>query len=631
MKNIKKILLFLFIISNICSASKFTKELFDAADKGNTEALKVLIKNGADVNEKLSNGITPIMLASRNNHEKTVRALAESGAVLDAQDQTGKTALMYAASNGLTNIIQLLIEKKANLEIKDNEEQTALFRAIKYGFKDATKVLAENKANINIKNKENQTPLELSTNPTFIRNYPDTAYDIVTILTDAGAAIDKQFIDNLNETYMLSASKNIIIEGKIREEILKYLENALKNKSKEKNKEESKKESKEETDLVLSKFVFNENIEIDEKILNEMQSDFWKKIGNSLIIYFDDFSLSENYLFRMNEKSFKPLFEKELNIFQQNLSEKLSAYYQMDKIKEQNIISNNNEKNIAYGQIVHTDKNANIYFVGDIHGSLFHLTAVLRKLEKDGIIDKKFKIQKKEDKLIIGGDILDRGPFSIECSYLVMKLFNTNLNNVVILRGNHESDLTASTYGTSSEFLFKFNSIDRTSRKKSFQDTIAAFKLLPTTSFVILGTDDKSKVIQFAHGCIDKNFKFDKKNKNDIIMLYETTFIDDNDNPYIWADIVYNKENLTNKRGTKVQNLLIDQALEYGSINKIDLIAFGHMHADPNLNKYGYYNRDNKFIRHILYYPGAKDRIPSYVKISMNKLNLLNADCLPCS
>ena len=636
MKNIKKIiniLLFLSVINNICSASKFTKELFDAADKGNTEALKVLIENGADVNEKLDNGLTPIMLATRNNHMETVSALAENMADLNAQDKTGKTALMYAASNGLPNIIKLLIEKKANLEIKDNEDQTALFRAVKYGYNEATKILADNKAQINIKNKENQTPLKLSTSPAFIRNYPNTAYDIVTILIEAGAAIDKQFIDNLNETYMISASKDIIKEGEIRNKILTYLENTLKNKSEVKSKEYGK----DEIDSILSKFVFNENIKIDAAILNEMQSDFWRTIGNVFIIYFDEFSLSENYLFRMDEKSFKPLFDKELNIFEQTLSKKLSTYYQIDEIKEQNIVSNNNEKNIAYGQIVHADKKANIYFVGDIHGSLFHLIAVLRKLEKDGIIDKKFKIQKQDAKLVFGGDILDRGPFSIECSYLIMKLFNTNPNNVVILRGNHESILTASAYGTLDEFKFKFKPvdiafpIDRSAIKKSFEKTIAALKLLPTTSFVILGTDDESKIVQFAHGCIDKNFKFDKKIKNDIIKLYEQTFIDDNDNPYIWADIVYNKENLVNRRGTNVQNLLIDQVLEYEKINNIDLVAFGHMHADANLDKYGYYNRDNKFIRHILYYPGAKNRMPSCVKISTNSSGQLNADCLSCS
>ena len=48
-------------------------------------------------------------------------------------------------------------------------------------------------------------------------------------------------------------------------------------------------------------------------------------------------------------------------------------------------------------------------------------------------------MQLKEDRyMIFLGDIIDRGPYSIELLFVIMFLKYTNYNNVFIINGNHE-------------------------------------------------------------------------------------------------------------------------------------------------------------------------------------------------
>ena len=87
-----------------------------------------------------------------------------------------------------------------------------------------------------------------------------------------------------------------------------------------------------------------------------------------------------------------------------------------------------------------------LYVVGDIHGQFDDL---IRIFEQNGrpIGDKKF---------IFNGDLVDRGPNSLECLLTLFLLKITQPNNIFITRGNHESH-------TCGEGTFKSECLDKMS------------------------------------------------------------------------------------------------------------------------------------------------------------------------
>ena len=65
-------------------------------DLGLKKSVKYLIKSGADVNAKDSNGKSVLMWAGQNGDLKIVKTLIDNGANVHAVDVDGKTALMWA-------------------------------------------------------------------------------------------------------------------------------------------------------------------------------------------------------------------------------------------------------------------------------------------------------------------------------------------------------------------------------------------------------------------------------------------------------------------------------------------------------------------------------------------------------
>jgi len=74
--------------------------LMRAALDGNTERVKELIHQGADINQRDNNGRTALMFAVINTHYETMKVLLEYGADVNVKSNTGGTALMAAALAG---------------------------------------------------------------------------------------------------------------------------------------------------------------------------------------------------------------------------------------------------------------------------------------------------------------------------------------------------------------------------------------------------------------------------------------------------------------------------------------------------------------------------------------------------
>lgn len=76
------------------------------------------------------NGLTPLMLAARDNKHNIVEKLLELGAVTTDRDKEGRSALHYAAVSGSEGIVKLLLSKRADGTLTGGpDEQLALHMA----------------------------------------------------------------------------------------------------------------------------------------------------------------------------------------------------------------------------------------------------------------------------------------------------------------------------------------------------------------------------------------------------------------------------------------------------------------------------------------------------------------------
>lgn len=84
--------------------------LHRAADLGNAEISKLILKHGGKVNLAGKQGMSPLHLAARRKHVDVVEVLLNSGADVTLLDKSGRTAGYYAKANGNPELAAALIE-----------------------------------------------------------------------------------------------------------------------------------------------------------------------------------------------------------------------------------------------------------------------------------------------------------------------------------------------------------------------------------------------------------------------------------------------------------------------------------------------------------------------------------------
>jgi len=104
--------------------------LTEAAELGNKDYVKKLIKQGADINSVDANGNTALMNAAKSGNQDILNYLVEKGADLNMVDAHGRTALHYAAKNGFADITKTLVKAGADTTITDIYGMTALKEAM---------------------------------------------------------------------------------------------------------------------------------------------------------------------------------------------------------------------------------------------------------------------------------------------------------------------------------------------------------------------------------------------------------------------------------------------------------------------------------------------------------------------
>src|SRR5208337_1704122 len=157
-----------------------TTPLMVAASFNRTEILKVLIAQGAGVNDIDKSGSTALMLAADKGNVESVNILLDKGAYMNSRDNADRTVLIRALDvpekqldrahradkakagpelRGRLAVARLLIEKGADINRKDNAGRTALSIAVYYGRAELAKMLVNRGASVSSSNNNGSTVL----------------------------------------------------------------------------------------------------------------------------------------------------------------------------------------------------------------------------------------------------------------------------------------------------------------------------------------------------------------------------------------------------------------------------------------------------------------------------------------
>lgn len=176
-------------------------ELLESSRRGDAEAVRSLLKAGADPNAFAVEYVegskqTPLVAAVVNSkvHIATllvhaganpkikqrnrnwtvlhgaahlgdyelVQSLLAAGCDVNAQDDNGHTPLHWAAFNNSPNVVRLLIEQGAAVNVAGSDGWTPLHRAAFEGNTDVAELLVESGAEINARSQSGDTALSVA-------------------------------------------------------------------------------------------------------------------------------------------------------------------------------------------------------------------------------------------------------------------------------------------------------------------------------------------------------------------------------------------------------------------------------------------------------------------------------------
>ena len=161
----KRLLSVQFLIAVLLTAAlgaQSTSPLADAAMRGDTAAVKSLIKQGLDVGAAQGDGMTALHWAAERGDAELAEVLVFAGANVSAVTRIGLyTPLHLAAKAGNPAVVRVLVKGGADVNAKSNPSgATPVHLAALAGNPDVINLLADAKADLNAREAEwEQTPL----------------------------------------------------------------------------------------------------------------------------------------------------------------------------------------------------------------------------------------------------------------------------------------------------------------------------------------------------------------------------------------------------------------------------------------------------------------------------------------
>lgn len=138
--------------------------LLSAAERGDMEAVRSLLDQGANINERATFPCSPLDAAAYNGHPAVVQFLLDKGADINAKCRDGSTPFHSAVFNGHADIIRLLLDRGADVNSTyaslSASGMTALHFAALHGRLDIVQLLLERGAQCCEATSQGDTPLK---------------------------------------------------------------------------------------------------------------------------------------------------------------------------------------------------------------------------------------------------------------------------------------------------------------------------------------------------------------------------------------------------------------------------------------------------------------------------------------
>jgi TonB family protein len=132
--------------------------LMRAAEHGDADKMRVLLKEGAKISDTDASGWTPLMYAAASSSSPPVQLLLERGADPNHKSATGDTALMASAINGAFD--DDLVKAGANINAQNSAGVTALMILAAKGEADEIRDALKAGASASLKDAKGRTALD---------------------------------------------------------------------------------------------------------------------------------------------------------------------------------------------------------------------------------------------------------------------------------------------------------------------------------------------------------------------------------------------------------------------------------------------------------------------------------------
>ena len=184
---------------------------------GHSEAVDLLLENGADPTVADGDGLIPLMSAAENGTVATLKALldhVDDPEYVNLISKTGFTSLIIAAAHGHVDAVEYLLDNGAQADIVHENKVTALMYAAAAGHLDAMKMLiGKGKADLEFKHTNGGTALlEAST---------AGMHEAIVLLVESGANVDFLDDDGVNPLMAIAAQGNAKAQKFILDELKK--------------------------------------------------------------------------------------------------------------------------------------------------------------------------------------------------------------------------------------------------------------------------------------------------------------------------------------------------------------------------------------------------------------------------
>ena len=121
--------------------SKGCNVLHYASLGGNPEVIELMLSNVPSIDSISKEGVTPLMIAAGNDKLQAVKCLLKQGADPSFQDNTGWNVLHHASRSGNVAIMEEILSHGVDIESRNNSGVTPLMLAEIYGNSEAVAYL----------------------------------------------------------------------------------------------------------------------------------------------------------------------------------------------------------------------------------------------------------------------------------------------------------------------------------------------------------------------------------------------------------------------------------------------------------------------------------------------------------